>query len=102
MVTVRGGNVVKIMTPAANRMAAGTTKRNQCQYLSRSAPDQHGRPLIHSRQTGCTIGPKATRHTCPRCKTPRPKLAIKMKTPDFSSTATFLFNHLIGAGEDSR
>src|SRR5262245_18261343 len=43
MVTVRGGKVAKIMSPAANRIAAGTAKKIQYQYRSRLSPRQHTR-----------------------------------------------------------
>src|SRR5262245_21456856 len=44
MVTVRGGKVAKITSPAANRIAAGTTKKIQCQCRSSLSPGQRRQP----------------------------------------------------------
>jgi hypothetical protein len=80
MVTVRGGKVAKIMSPAASRMAAGTAKTIQYQYLSRQYPpvglvhlpvaaldlpelrnaDQFAKLLCEKSAANRTIGPKGT------------------------------------------
>ena len=46
MVTVRGGKVAKMKSPAAIRIAAGTAKTIQYQNLSRLSPGQSKAALI--------------------------------------------------------
>jgi hypothetical protein len=82
MVTVRGGKVAKIMSPAATRMAAGTAKTIQYQNFCRLSPgrpkspallslgllelrnaDQLAKLLCEKAAANRTIGPKGTSTT---------------------------------------